>query len=517
MKKYLLVLAGCIVLGLIVSRLTIWKPADSTTSDLIIVTRMDLAQEVAVTGRVKTAKDLSLAFAKTGRITSVRVDIGSRVDTGDILASLDQGEIVAQISQAEANVAVEKAKLEDLRNGVRVEEIAVQEARVRGAESTVRNTQNALSDSMNSSFTTADDAVHSKADSMLSNGRTSNPQLAFTVDPQMASGIVQARIAAETALNNWPTLLPAPNDTSDVVLYKSELVKKNLLLIATLLDKLALALNQVAQTGSVTASTLTAWKSDISTARTNVQAAISAVSTDEDSVRSARATLTIEERTLALDKAATPQSKILAQESTLISAEAKVTQLRSALADTVMRSPASGIVSLVDAKVGEIAGANAPLIRVVSVNAYDIEANIPETDVGSIALSNTVIITLDAFPGETFMGKVILIDPAETIIDGVVNFKTTVRFDKPDARVKSGMTANLRVQTITKKQVLSLPQYAILENDAGKFVRLVDTTMQKGYREVPIQTGIRSPEGFVEIISGVGDGDKVLNIGIKND
>jgi multidrug efflux pump subunit AcrA (membrane-fusion protein) len=55
-----------------------------------------------------------------------------------------------------------------------------------------------------------------------------------------------------------------------------------------------------------------------------------------------------------------------------------------------------------------------------------------------------------------------------------------------------------------------LPQFAIIENDDGTFVRRPDGS------EVPVTTGIRSQDGMVEIISGLAAGDQVVNIGLKS-
>ena len=72
---------------------------------------------------------------------------------------------------------------------------------------------------------------------------------------------------------------------------------------------------------------------------------------------------------------------------------------------------------------------------------------IPETDIGKVAMGDAVSMTLDAFSGETFTGTVFYIDPAETILQGVVDYKVKVSFNKPDTRLKSGLTANLDIQT----------------------------------------------------------------------
>ena len=78
--------------------------------------------------------------------------------------------------------------------------------------------------------------------------------------------------------------------------------------------------------------------------------------------------------------------------------------------------------------------------------------------------------------------------------------------------MKSGLTANVSIQTKHKNSVLMLPQYAILQTDAGNFVKTLSGT---SVVQDPVALGIQDQNGNVEIISGVAEGEKVINIGLK--
>jgi HlyD family secretion protein len=190
----------------------------------------------------------------------------------------------------------------------------------------------------------------------------------------------------------------------------------------------------------------------------------------------------------------------------------------SALDKTVLRSPIAGVITKQDAKLGQIvtvttsAVANSALISIISQNRLEIETNVPEVDIGRVSTDNPVAITFDALLGETFSGKVVKIDPAETVVEGVVNYKVTILFNDGDNRVKSGLTANLSIKTASKTDVLTLPQYAIVEKDAGTFVRV---PVAGGFRDDAVTLGLRSADGTVEIITGVTEGETVVNVGYK--
>jgi multidrug efflux pump subunit AcrA (membrane-fusion protein) len=120
--------------------------------------------------------------------------------------------------------------------------------------------------------------------------------------------------------------------------------------------------------------------------------------------------------------------------------------------------------------------------------------------------------TFDAFPGEAFAGKVFYIDPAQTIQSGVVDYLVKTSFNTPDPRIKSGLTANLDINTQTDQSALILPQYAVIQNASGTFVDILQNGAET---QVPVKLGIVDQSGNVEVVSGVTDGEKVINIGLK--
>ena len=203
---------------------------------------------------------------------------------------------------------------------------------------------------------------------------------------------------------------------------------------------------------------------------------------------------------------------IQGQEAAVEAAQATVDQIDAEINQSILRSPIDGTVSVQNAKVGELATPGTTLVTVISKDNLEVDADLPETDIGKVNVNDPVSITFDAFPGETFAGTVFYIDPAETIIQGVVNYKIKIAFTKPDSRIKSGLTANLSITTNTENNVLILPQFAVLQNDSGSFVEVQDG---KTTKEIPVTTGIQDSSGNIEITSGVTEGEQVLNLGLK--
>jgi len=278
------------------------------------------------------------------------------------------------------------------------------------------------------------------------------------------------------------------------------------------LDNVALAVNALTANSSLTQVTVDSYKSSVSSARTIVNTAVSAILTAEEKVRAALSSVSLSEKELSLKKAGATSEQLSSQEAKIRQSQAYVARLRLILGKMTMKSPISGVVTKQDAKIGGIVSAQVPLVSIISENSLQIEANIPEVDIGRIDVNDPVRITIDAFPGENFEGRVSYVDPAETIIDGVVNFKSKIEFTLLDVRFKSGLTANLEIQTLSKSNVLTIPQLAIVENDQGTFVKKLEGNT---LRDVSVTLGVRDNSGNIEVVSGLKEGDVVINVGLK--
>jgi len=203
---------------------------------------------------------------------------------------------------------------------------------------------------------------------------------------------------------------------------------------------------------------------------------------------------------------------IAAQQAQVASAQANVQSIQVNINNASLVSPINGVVTVQNAKVGEVAIAGQTITSIISANNFEIDAYVPETDIGKVAVGDSVNMTFDAFPGENFAGKVFYIDPAETIESGVVDYLVKVSFDTPDARIKSGLTANLDINTQTDQNALILPEYAVIQNASGTYVDILQNGAET---QVPVTLGIHDQNGNVEIASGVTDGEQVVNVGLK--
>ena len=247
---------------------------------------------------------------------------------------------------------------------------------------------------------------------------------------------------------------------------------------------------------------------DVSTARTNINSAISSISTAEEKFKKAGSALALAQQELILTSAGVVEDKIVAQEAKVEEAEAGVLHYSVQLSKTTMRAPISGVVTLQEAKVGEIVTANEKIVALISKSQFEIKAQIPEADIAMVMVNDTARVTLDAYGADVNFSVIVSdIDPAETIIDGVATYGTTLQFLKKDERIRSGMTANIDIESGARQDVIVISSRAVISKEGKKIVRIL---VNGEIEEVEVETGLRGPDGNIEIISGINEGDKVV-------
>jgi multidrug efflux pump subunit AcrA (membrane-fusion protein) len=173
-------------------------------------------------------------------------------------------------------------------------------------------------------------------------------------------------------------------------------------------------------------------------------------------------------------------------------------------------APVSGVVASTPAAVGSTVSAGAALLVISSAGSLEIEARIPEREVGQLRLGLQAEVRLEAFPGETFAAELVRLSP---LVDPVSRTKKiALRFTKDDPRINAGMFARIKLNTRSYENVVSIPQEAVQEKRGTPVVYVINTggdvtAPTVAIREV--QTGV-SVDGEVEITGGLEAGEAVV-------
>lgn len=165
------------------------------------------------------------------------------------------------------------------------------------------------------------------------------------------------------------------------------------------------------------------------------------------------------------------EAQILSAQANVAQREAALAQARIDLSRTRITSPVNGIVIKRTVEKGQTVAASlqAPELFVIAQNLSDmqVDASIDEADVGRIQPGLKAGFTVDAFPGQTFEGEVRQVRKAATNVSNVVTYVAVVRFANESGRLLPGMTANVRVVTESRENVLKVPNAALRVRVAG--------------------------------------------------
>lgn len=202
-----------------------------------------------------------------------------------------------------------------------------------------------------------------------------------------------------------------------------------------------------------------------------------------------------------------------AQRALIKKALLETEDLKNKIAESALYAPFAGVVIKKNNEVGEIAIAGAVVISIAKEGDLILESNVPESDIIKIAIGQKASIALDAFSSsEVFEAEVYKIEPAATVIQDVVYYKTKLKIAKIDSRFKNGMSADIDVKTAEKSSVLAVPARAIKNEGEKKYVEIMKNEATQEIEKRYIQTGLEGDEGLIEIISGLNEGEKVITL-----
>ena len=170
-------------------------------------------------------------------------------------------------------------------------------------------------------------------------------------------------------------------------------------------------------------------------------------------------------------------------------------------------SPISGTVVERTGNVGATVGTDANIFKIMDLSSVWIDANVFEKDLERVRVGQLVNVKVPAFPETTFTGRVILISTTVDPDTRTVQVRTEVA--NPDGRLKPDMFANVEIVTAGRRQAISVPLSAVLD-DGGKSVVFVADG--NNYTKKEVALGLKS-EDRVEIVQGLNPGDHVVTKG----
>ena len=193
-------------------------------------------------------------------------------------------------------------------------------------------------------------------------------------------------------------------------------------------------------------------------------------------------------------------------ETAELSYKIRKTTLANLRENTILRSPITGFVSARNFDAGDLFSMSSPLFTVQQVTPVKLLVGISESEYTKIKKGDSVSLTVDAIPGETFTGKVERLYP--TIDPATHTFKAEVVVPNTNRVLRPGMYARVTVNFGTRRSVIVPDQSLVKQEGTGtRFIYVLKADNTVSY--VPVTIG-RHMNREYEILSGLEEGSQVV-------
>ncbi|WP_225412857.1 efflux RND transporter periplasmic adaptor subunit [Stigmatella hybrida] len=206
---------------------------------------------------------------------------------------------------------------------------------------------------------------------------------------------------------------------------------------------------------------LTQAEADLESARV----ALSTVTAQRERMEALRASgvVTQQEYEAAINSAATARA-------TQVRTQTNLQLARERRQDVTIRAPIGGTILSRSVEPGQIIASatsnvsgGTTLFTMADLSEMQVRAKIDETDIGKIYPNQTARVTLEAYPGRTFSGNVVKVEPQAVVEQNVTLFPVLIRLKNPEGLLKPGMNAEVAIEISSRRNVVTVPTTSVVE------------------------------------------------------
>lgn len=474
----------------------ILKPKVDTMVTVDTVKLQDLESTVLASGEITSSTDLSLSFNGTGVVKTMNVKVGDKVYKGKVLATLDGGTAYGSLKSAEGAVKAAQAKYDKLLAGTSSEEINLAEVSLKNAQLDLENTKRQQ-----------DTLVENARKNLLNGGLVAVSENNTNTTAPTISGTYNRTNEGSYKIGTYAAGAGNYFSVSGLSTGGGQINTSNSLPLGSDGLYIMFPVGFSVSSGN--------WIVDVpnknsSVYLSNLNAYNAVLETRTNTVSSAQSLVDSKSAELSVKKAAARNFELDLAKADVLSAQGGLESARATYNNTIIYAPASGTITQVDVKLGELAQAQKEVIVLEDVDNLYLEASINEADIIKISPDQKVTFMIDSFGADSnFEGKVIHIDPGASTSDGIVNYKIKVSIENLDKRIRPGMNADLKVLLNKKDNVLVVPQLALVERDGKTYIRIITDEKRKTYKEQEVTTGLEGDGNLIEVTSGVSEGQSI--------
>jgi HlyD family secretion protein len=444
---------------------------------------------------VNARREASLSVEMPGLVEQVNVRVGDAVAARDVLVQLDTANLELNVANAEQNLRLQEASLADLL-------AEPEEADVIAAETAVTSAQASLDDLLDGPSVEELAASEASLASAQASVASASASLSSAQDTIKESQILAAESALLAAQQQLEDAQEADDENPTEATYEALYAAYEAVASAQAnLDSLREGPDTTSAQGSLNAAAARLEGSQASYNLTASGATAVQIAAAEAQLAQAQATLAnlVEPPTA---------EEIAAKEASVEQARLAVQDAQDALAAAKIFAPFDGVVTAVYVNVGEYA--SGIVVELVDTGSLQVVLEVDEADIGSLAIGQPAVITLETWPDTEIAGEIVTIAPSAQTSAGsaLITYDVYLSLGTADLPVRVGMTADANLVTAAFSDTLLVPNRAI-NADREKGTYSVHLVVGEEIRDVTVTIGARDDQN-TQITSGLNAGDAIL-------
>src|ERR1700722_13730841 len=211
-----------------------------------------------------------------------------------------------------------------------------------------------------------------------------------------------------------------------------------------------------------------------------------------------------------------PQSTVDAAQATYDQAVAGISKTQGLVSQNLVRAPFEGERGVRRVEIGQFLSAGTQIVTLTDLSMLYANFTVPEKASAALKVGQTVRLTVDAYPGRTFEGKITTIEPQ--IAADTRNIRVQATIENPDHILKPGMFTTTTVVLPERPPVVTVPETAVDYTLYGDSVFLITEKKSDDGKSglVVVRTFVRTGDrigGRAEILEGLKPGDRVVSVG----
>lgn len=476
-------------------------PSETVYTEQAKIIKTEHQDFIIATGSIGARDDIDLSFRQTGPVSKIYFEAGDAVQKGSLIAQVNINSLQTQLESQRLALQQEIIKLDSYISGpetlardrINAESLVARQSLENASQRALSNAQEVA--------VSIENTVRSDFD-VFFDGTIENLRLILDVNLPNKSQIVNSRKELDVIFNQWRKWIVSEDLTNQQV---STIISQLIGNLYSIQEVITMLYDQTRTRRFISDENETLFLK-ILEMRELVQKSITQIIGNRNTILSTLANSKLKQTALAEDLSGSTSANRKAQATQVEVEQEKIRLLELQIAEAKIIAPFAGIVGQVLIEEGEYATIGELAIRFISESGFEVLADVTEAEIQEIVVGEEISANVDAID-EDITVRVRTVNTTEKKVSDVPVYSIVFDVVDEDVLLRPGMTVDVFVPFGEKREVLAVPQEAVL-----RFGKKNSVILLKGEEkiEVPIDIDSITREGLIGIRGDIKEGDVVV-------